>query len=122
MFTFYNNIINSNAFSLFSSQISEQNSLVIQRSFTFQTLEVLSEILILSLFPYPFWDSFLFETYWTEDGLLPLSRFFSDYLFLCMLLRSILFYRCINLYSIYADAFCQKLCNQVGAEFDITFV
>lgn len=94
----------------------------IKQSFTLQNLEIMIEIIMLSLFPYPFWDTFIFEMYWTEDGALPLSRFISDYLFLCMLLRWTLFYRCYNLYSIYADAFCQKLCYQVGADFNISFV
>lgn len=122
MFTHYNIIINSNAFSFVTSSVLQSNQIVIIKTYTLANFELVFEFLVLMIFPWPFFDIFIFEEYATANGIFILSRYLSDYLFLFLLIRIFYFYRCITLYSLYSDAFCQKLCHQIGADFGPGFI
>ena len=106
IYSYYNNIISHSSISMISSHLLEQNTVnIINRYVNIHFLDFIIEILVLLIFPWPFYDTIIIEEHVIEEETVLLYRFMSDYLFLGLMLRLIYIYKGIFMHSKYADAY-----------------
>ena len=94
------------------------------KSMSTMHLQFVIEIMILMVFPVPFYESWASQRFLTNDQMgtsIVLYRFESDYLLVLMFLRFIFFFRTVFNQSIYHDEYSFQICNHHNVSSGIKF-
>ena len=86
------------------------------------SFSLLLEILLLCLFPWPFYDKVIhLEDEYEGDKIVTYKQFMSDFFLASMIFRLFFIYRSVLNYSLYTDAFSKKLCQKFGFPNNLSF-
>ena len=115
VFSYYNQIITSNMQSLASAGSFLSNSHHTSANSYFSGF-LCFEILLMCIFPWPFFDTYILFNYVDESNNLDIvaEYLISDFFLAVMFIRVLFLYRSLLNYSLYTDAVTKQLCNQYG--------